>query len=261
MSSKRHLWGDGSYRRNVFGKLMDSPEEVGIVGFADYPENNEKQVLASQQRNENTPVPDGWQNLLDDWNAQIVSFQQRNYVEAQHLEIKRQILGVVATLLLTITGTTLFATLSSNPGFQPRLVAAILSFISAVGTALQTFLNYGGRSEGHRAVSSRCGSVVRKIGILRIYRPESPGKQREELESLSATIGDISKGALVLRASPSIGPLPPAPGLKTNTPTSVRIVIEPPVGEPESDVARDVIEPIVGIPAASDSQNFGSAKQ
>jgi hypothetical protein len=80
-----------------------------------------------------------------------------------------RVIGVAATFVTTVVGTTLFSTLSSSP--DPRLVAfaALASIAAVILSALQTFLNYGELVSGHRAAASAYGDLRRRLEQLLVF--------------------------------------------------------------------------------------------
>jgi len=72
-------------------------------------------------------------------------------------------LGATAVMLATATGTSVFATLQHNVTLWVRVVVATLIVLSAVLTALQTYMRYGSRAESHQRASRDYGNAVREI--------------------------------------------------------------------------------------------------
>jgi hypothetical protein len=112
--------------------------------------------------------------LLQDWRQRNGAFQEAQYKKAVILEKRHYALGVPATILPAIVGTTIFATLAKDLSLWARLSVAFLSIGAAVFAGLQTFLNYGKRAEHYRSVASQYGTIRREIELLEVDMPASP---------------------------------------------------------------------------------------
>lgn len=94
-------------------------------------------------------------------------------------------IGLAATLVTAIVGTTLFSSLTSSP--DPRLVtfAALASVVAVILTALQTFLNYGELVTSHRAAAGAYGDLRRRAEQLLVFGAAT--ELREAMAEIAAT--------------------------------------------------------------------------
>ena len=100
-----------------------------------------------------------WADILKDWKMRVSHYQEAQYVKARALESRHYGLGIPAVVLSAIAGTTVFANLNKDFPEQGKVTVVIISLLTAILTAVQTFMNYGKRSETYRSVSSRFGAV------------------------------------------------------------------------------------------------------
>jgi Kef-type K+ transport system membrane component KefB len=112
-----------------------------------------------------------WRQILSDWKRRISQFQDAQFEQAVRLDRRHYQLGIPATAFAAIAGTTVFANLGKDFSTTARLIVATISIITAVITAMQTFLNYGKRAESHRSVSNQFGTLRREIDILEQFPP------------------------------------------------------------------------------------------
>ena len=88
------------------------------------------------------------------------------------------VLGVPVIVLTTLVGTSVFASLSTQPDPRLQITTGIASVVAAVLAALQTFLGHSDRAEKHRLAGAKYGAL---------------GRQLEELLSTGADISNLPK--------------------------------------------------------------------
>jgi hypothetical protein len=76
------------------------------------------------------------------------------------------LLGVPTVALAAIVGSAIFASINQAPGNEWKILAGLLSLVSAVLAALQTFLRLDERSREHEAASRAFGVIRRELGEL-----------------------------------------------------------------------------------------------
>jgi hypothetical protein len=136
-----------------------------------------------------------WNDVLRDWQARVTDFQTRQQLKGVALEKWHYYLGIPATILAAVAGTTVFANLSKSFSYNARVTVVVISVATAILTALQTFMNFGKRSEQHRDVSTRLGDVRRSFDIELQFPPETVAEKRAALEKLNKEIGAVTKDA------------------------------------------------------------------
>jgi hypothetical protein len=131
-----------------------------------------------------------WTQLLKDWRSRVTDFQARQQHRGIQLEKWHYGLGVPATILAAIAGTTVFANLTKSFSYNARLTVVIISVATAVLSTLQTFLNFGKRSEEHRL-----GDIRRSVEIEMQFPPETVAAKRAALEKLNKEIAAVTDKA------------------------------------------------------------------
>jgi len=96
-----------------------------------------------------------------------------------------RILGIGATIVSAVVGTTLFSSLGTSADVRLITFAAIMSVAAVILTALQTFLNYGELVSAHRAAAGAYGSLRRRAEQLVVF--EDPAKLREPMSQIADT--------------------------------------------------------------------------
>lgn len=142
-----------------------------------------------------------WRNLLTDWKGRVTVYQTGQYEKANRLEKLHYRLGIPATIFAAIAGTTAFTNLAKDTfSFKAQVTVVTVSVIAAVLTAVQTFVNYGQRSEKSRTASNLLGAVRKDIDILEKFPPATDREMREKLQELNSKITDASKDAPLIDA-------------------------------------------------------------
>jgi hypothetical protein len=137
------------------------------------------------------------EQLLADWRRRARESQFAHYEAVKPLVRANTSFGVVAVVLSTFVGTSLFATLESQSTSSFRLLIGFISVLAAVLSSLQTFLRYSERAEKHRAAGARFGSLRREIELVQAKGPPYDEARietlREKLDSISSEAPEISE--------------------------------------------------------------------
>ena len=96
--------------------------------------------------------------LLNGWLIHSHKCRDRHDVAARLYAKGQYALGIPSLVVSTIVGTSVFAALSSNEA--PALWVGMLSIAAAVLAALQTFMDFGGRSDKHRSAGAAAVKLV-----------------------------------------------------------------------------------------------------
>jgi len=105
--------------------------------------------------------------VLDDWYQRVKVTQITHYRSAEHFGKRKYWLGVPAVLISTIVGTTVFASLQTQPELWLKIIVGLASVAAAILTSLQTFLGYSERAEKHRLAGAKYGALGRELEVLR----------------------------------------------------------------------------------------------
>jgi hypothetical protein len=110
-----------------------------------------------------TPLRELESSPLLRWRAEARTANVAHLRATDSLNWRNFSLGAVAVMLAAATGTSVFATLQHDVTIWVRVVIATLIVVSAMLTALQTYMRYGSRAEAHQRASRDYGNVVREI--------------------------------------------------------------------------------------------------
>jgi len=102
-------------------------------------------------------------------------------------------LGSGAAVFAAIVGTSIISGLEKGGDQAGRIVFALLSLLSALLAALQTFLDYPKRSHEHNAAAVEFGHLRRECEII-LTRNDAV-EMRKRAEELRAAWGDAEKRA------------------------------------------------------------------
>ncbi|MBD2023793.1 SLATT domain-containing protein [Leptolyngbya sp. FACHB-711] len=106
------------------------------------------------------------EELLEAWYRRLRESQFSHYEAAKAFERMNYWLGIPSVMLSTVLGTSIFATIGESVNTNVQILFGLVSVVAAVLTGLQTFLRFSERSEKHRAIAARYGSLRREIEEL-----------------------------------------------------------------------------------------------
>lgn len=142
------------------------------------------------------PEPFSNEQLLTNWRKRARESQHAHYNSVKPLVRANYFLGVPVTILTSLVGTSLFATLEktqTDPKF--RLAIAMISVLAAVLAGLQTFLRFSERAEKHRSAGARYGALRRDIEVMQAagapFDPAQIETLKEKMNSLSTDAPEI----------------------------------------------------------------------
>jgi len=144
-------------------------------------------------------APNGIDELLNGWLIHAHKCRDR-HDEAARLYAKGQYaLGIPSLIVSTIVGTSVFSALSSNA--TPHWSVGVLSMTAAVLAALQTFLDFGGRSDKHRTAGVKYKTAIRQLEQLCVRRAQGETLSQDELNDLRAALDVLEDAAPVIMPS------------------------------------------------------------
>lgn len=141
-------------------------------------------------------APTGIEELLNGWMIHAHKCRDR-HDEAARLYAKGQYaLGIPSLIVSTIVGTSVFTALSANA--VPSWWVGVLSMSAAVLSALQTFLDFGGRSDKHRMAGVKYKTAIRQLEQLFVRRSQGEELSQDELNDLRASLDALEDAAPVI---------------------------------------------------------------
>jgi hypothetical protein len=105
--------------------------------------------------------PTSPQQLLNAWHRRLSESQFAHYTAGRRLQANNLRLGVPVMVLSAIVAAAMLATLDRPLTQMPRIVFGCITLAVALMASLQTFLRFAERSERHRVIAARYGSIKR----------------------------------------------------------------------------------------------------
>jgi branched-subunit amino acid transport protein len=136
--------------------------------------------------------------LLKTWLKRARESAFAHYAEAQRCSIRHYFVGIPACVLSAIVATTVFASLDASQTIDTnyKIVIGMISVITSVLTALQTFLRFSEKADQHRSIAGKYSSIRRRIEQILVFGSridyDSVDRIRKELDELAATAPDVS---------------------------------------------------------------------
>lgn len=112
--------------------------------------------------------PDNPNELLRGWLLHAHKGRDRHDLAARRCDHQRYLLGIPATIMSAIVGTSAFAALQESPDRSIQIAIGILALIAAILVSLQSFLDLGARAERHRIAGVKYKAAIRHMEQLGI---------------------------------------------------------------------------------------------
>lgn len=111
------------------------------------------------------PEPDSTEELLRFWLVHANKGRDRHDEAARRLERYRYWLGVPATALSALVGTSVFASLAEGGPVDTRIrvLVGLIAILAAVLASLQTTYNFASRADNHRSVGVKYKDAIREL--------------------------------------------------------------------------------------------------
>ena len=141
-----------------------------------------------------TPIfePDNPNELLRGWLLHAHKGRDRHDLAARRCDQQRYLLGIPATIISAIVGTSIFVALQqTSSATLTQVLIGSLAIIAAILTSLQSFLDLGARAERHRIAGAKYKTIIRRleqlgIGTISNMKLEDPmlTEVRQNLDTL-----------------------------------------------------------------------------
>lgn len=135
--------------------------------------------------------------LLETYSKNAVLNRAGHYRAANDARIKHYWLGIPSIIISTAIGTSIFASLNSNPQNGLKIIVGLVSFLSAVLSSLQTFFKFSELAERHRVAGAAYGDIKRKLDILKLQYSTKDQTFRDEalneMKLISESLGELAK--------------------------------------------------------------------
>lgn len=134
--------------------------------------------------------------LLNGWLIHSHKCRDRHDMAARLYAKGQYALGIPSLVVSTIVGTSVFSALSSKE--VPPLWVGLLSIAAAVLAALQTFMDFGGRSDKHRAAGVKYKSAIRLLEQSKVRLGQGDSLTGEEIDSMRTLLDTLEDAAPVI---------------------------------------------------------------
>ena len=113
-----------------------------------------------------------------------------HYQAGKHTARKHRLLGLPIMITTTVVGTSIFATVSTNPSLIWKIIAGLISLTAAVLASIQTFFNFQEQSQKHKEAGVRYGILRRDIDLYMLKYANANQSARDQALADLKTIAD-----------------------------------------------------------------------
>ena len=140
--------------------------------------------------------PIGTDQLLTGWLVHCHKARDRHDEAARRYAKGQFALGIPSLIVSTVVGTSVFAALSSKE--VPPLWVGVLSLLAAVLAALQTFMDFGSRSDKHRVAAVKYKSSIRLIEESLVQDKQGVALTKDDIEAIRTILDGQEETAPVV---------------------------------------------------------------
>jgi hypothetical protein len=143
--------------------------------------------------------PNAVNELLNGWLVHSHKARDRHDEASRRYAKGQYSLGIPSLIVSTVVGTSVFAALSSQ--VTPPMWIGILSLLAAVLAALQTFLDFGGRSDKHRNAAVKYKASIRLLEETLVQLQQGKNVTKEQIDDARAVLDRLEESAPVVMPS------------------------------------------------------------
>jgi len=141
-------------------------------------------------------TPPGTDQLLTGWLIHCHKARDRHDEAARKYAKGQFAMGIPSLILSTVVGTSVFSAMSSKEA--PMLWVGLLSILAAVLAALQTFMDFGGRSDKHRNAAVKYKSAIRLLEESIVQQKQGTVLTKDEIATIRTTLDSLEETAPVV---------------------------------------------------------------
>lgn len=101
-------------------------------------------------------------------------------------------LGIPAVALSAVVGSAIFASIDKEPSRYLQIAVGLLSLLTAILTAFQTFLRLDEQVQNHESASRAFGSIRRNLGQLGAIARHDRGEANSQLDNIRESYDEAS---------------------------------------------------------------------
>jgi hypothetical protein len=136
--------------------------------------------------------------ILEDWSRRAKNGQYAHYEAALRYSKRHYALGIPIIILTAVAGTSVFATLERQIDLRIQILIGSIIVISAILSALQTFLRLSVTAEKHRFISAQFLSLRNAITELQALPVDSDAELKARFEILRHTLDRLEADAPII---------------------------------------------------------------
>lgn len=140
--------------------------------------------------------PESVEQLLAGWLVHSHKARDRHDLASRIYAKGQYALGIPALIVSTVVGTSVFSALASEE--VPALWVGLLSITAAVLTAVQTFMDFGGRSDKHRIAAVKYKAAIRGLEYLQVRLTKKDSVSDEEISTIRTQLDSLEEAAPVV---------------------------------------------------------------
>jgi len=124
-----------------------------------------------------------------------------HYIAWERATKRQSVLGVPVVVITAIVGSSIFATINSNPGIGWKITAGLISLLAAVLAALQTSFKYSELADHHKSAGASYAAMRRQLELFMLRYSGKNTEHQAALSALDKLVKDLDELA---KKTPSI---------------------------------------------------------
>lgn len=186
-----HTWrnnNDGRQQQTARAQSQPAPPRAGN-------DSARPKEFATQEGISGPMTPPDVELVLQQWINGLRIGHIAHSRTASIFERRNRIMGVSASILSAIVGTSVFAVMANNPKGWQVAVVGTLSVAAAVISALVAFLDYSGRSQRHTSASMLFGHLRRQLELIQTDSSINAVSRRDQMVAVNEAWKELDEEA------------------------------------------------------------------
>jgi len=143
-----------------------------------------------------TPTHSEERSLMHRWQKDIRMYQIAHLRTSARSSTAGRLLGLIVTIFSVIVGTSIFASLNSSNSQAILITVGVISLVATVISGVNSFLNYGERTERHQAAGIKYGSLRRRIDECLATMTDD--QLKEEIKTIRSAVDQLEQESPVI---------------------------------------------------------------
>ena len=140
--------------------------------------------------------PQSVEALIAGWLVHSHKARDRHDLASRTYAKFQYALGIPALIVSTVVGTSVFSALASKEVLP--LWVGLLSIAAAVLSAVQTFMDFGGRSDKHRLAAVKYKTAIRALEYLQVRLANKETLAEEQIATVRMQLDSLEEAAPVV---------------------------------------------------------------